>query len=973
MPLVCRRGNRSFILAAVASVTFWTAACGDGATGPAPTPNRAPVPGGSIPAQTVAVGETATVNVSSYFSDPDGDALTYAAASSNAATASVAVSGSVVTVTAVARGVATVTVTARDPGGLSAQLTFPVTVPNQAPVAAGTVPAQTVFVGGTVSVDMSTHFSDPDGDALHYSGASSNAAVVSASFAGSVMSLGGIAQGTVTVTVTARDPGGLSVQQSLVVTVPNRAPAASGSISARTISVGQTFSLDVAAYFDDPDGETLTYSAASSAARVASVTVEGSSVTVAGVGEGMAMVTVTATDSGQLSAQQRFPVTVTPGQSGVPVVISGIEPSVLVEGANATITGSGFSASAAQNQVSVGGLAATVTSAGTTSLSIVIPRADCLPPRRDELRVSVGSRTDARTVGVTPRSQDLPQGHYTVTRPGDGCIHLPGSTSGGEYLIGVLSVSENPASLTGFTLNGIPGDATVVAAARGRILVAAEPEAAQETSTRAVAAFAGGPFRPAAALHSTNGFDELPLADDTLRMRRARAHNEIMARNAALMGRLGRAARPALADARRELQVGDTLTLYADGGRTTCTSSGQVRAVVRLVGNSAIWLDDRENPAETFTDSELVDLDAFHADNVKDIHDDYYGGLSDVDGNGRFLVLMTKEVNRLEGVLGFVWAGDLLRKADCATSNQAEIFYGMVPDPHGSAGDTVTKEAVLDEYPALIAHELTHLVQASALIHHGAGGRARKERWEREGGATLAEQLVAYRLFGHGSGRELGWAAYAASDASRAWYNAWLLDVVRFFGYGGNRTGRIAGAPEECSWVGLPDDGNSGPCLGGSRAIYGVPSMVLRYAMDRWGEDHPGGERGLMRRFTSSPVRGFQSLVDVSPDRSWRTEQILADFYISLWLDMQAEFSAPGMTTWNLHDIFDRLVPATRLQPATSSSTSLQLAGRRVRAGSSLYLHWTPTGALRPTSLKVTSADGGRVSGHLSVWALRVR
>ena len=129
--------------AATALLVLWTAACGDGGTGPAPAPapNRAPLASGSISPQTVVAGQTVMVNVASYFTDPDGDALIFTAASSNAATASVSVSGSVVTVTAAARGIATVTVTARDPGGMSAQLTFTVTVPNQAPVAVDAVPA----------------------------------------------------------------------------------------------------------------------------------------------------------------------------------------------------------------------------------------------------------------------------------------------------------------------------------------------------------------------------------------------------------------------------------------------------------------------------------------------------------------------------------------------------------------------------------------------------------------------------------------------------------------------------------------------------------------------------------------------------------------------------------------------------------------------------------------------------------------
>ena len=200
------------------------------------------------------------------------------------------------------------------------------------------------------------------------------------------------------------------------------------------------------------------------------------------------------------------------------------------------------------------------------------------------------------------------------------------------------------------------------------------------------------------------------------------------------------------------------------------------------------------------------------------------------------------------------------------------------------------------------------------------------------------------------------------------------MEMAQFFGwdYRGDGAGRISGAPEECSWVGTPDEGNAGPCLLDGREIYGVPSMVLRYAMDRWGGDYLGGERALMRRLTQSPARGFASLVDVSPERSWRPEQILADFYITLWADLQG-WGALGMTTWDLQDVFSRLPENWQLQPNTSSASAPRLTGRRVRAGSSLYFHWTPTGALSPTTIKVTSRGGGRVPDHISVWTLRVR
>ena len=72
---------------------------------------------GTISDQALDVGGTAaTVDVSGYFSDPDGDTLTYTVSSSDTNVATASVSNATVTVTAVAAGSATITVTATDPG-----------------------------------------------------------------------------------------------------------------------------------------------------------------------------------------------------------------------------------------------------------------------------------------------------------------------------------------------------------------------------------------------------------------------------------------------------------------------------------------------------------------------------------------------------------------------------------------------------------------------------------------------------------------------------------------------------------------------------------------------------------------------------------------------------------------------------------------------------------------------------------------
>ena len=145
--------------------TAWIAACDS------PQP-----PGlcGTIPQQTLFVGESATEDVSGNFSEPDGQTLSYAAEVSDTAVADVSVAGSVVTIVATAKGEVTVTVTATDPGGLAAMQSFRVMVPNRPPVPIDTIPSQTIEAETTAALDLLPYFNDPDGDSLAFSAAVSD-------------------------------------------------------------------------------------------------------------------------------------------------------------------------------------------------------------------------------------------------------------------------------------------------------------------------------------------------------------------------------------------------------------------------------------------------------------------------------------------------------------------------------------------------------------------------------------------------------------------------------------------------------------------------------------------------------------------------------------------------------------------------------------------------------------------------------
>ena len=97
------------------------------------TCNGPPEAVGTIPAQALVEGGPASgVSMEAWFSDPDDDELTYAAASGNAGAASVTVSGDIVWLAPGTAGTATVTVTASDADGQRA--TQPITVTTAASV-----------------------------------------------------------------------------------------------------------------------------------------------------------------------------------------------------------------------------------------------------------------------------------------------------------------------------------------------------------------------------------------------------------------------------------------------------------------------------------------------------------------------------------------------------------------------------------------------------------------------------------------------------------------------------------------------------------------------------------------------------------------------------------------------------------------------------------------------------------------------
>ena len=119
--------------------------------------NRAPTTVGTIPALSINNAWVDQFGISSYFSDPDGNALTYSASSSNTNVAEAGISSTATSTLLVAAngvGTATITVTATDPSNATATQSFSVTVTaQQADAVSGLSSTEQLLLGKLLTYD----------------------------------------------------------------------------------------------------------------------------------------------------------------------------------------------------------------------------------------------------------------------------------------------------------------------------------------------------------------------------------------------------------------------------------------------------------------------------------------------------------------------------------------------------------------------------------------------------------------------------------------------------------------------------------------------------------------------------------------------------------------------------------------------------------------------------------------------------
>jgi hypothetical protein len=172
-----------------------------------------------------------------------------------------------------------------------------------------------------------------------------------------------------------------------------------------------------------------------------------------------------------------------------------------------------------------------------------------------------------------------------------------------------------------------------------------------------------------------------------------------------------------------------------------------VNAKLLFIGTNTLVYVDTMAPANGFNTSQLNAFGQQIDQTFYTIDVNAFGPPSDVDGNGRVIVLLSPVVNSLspsaqcatQGYIAGFFFGLDLSGAGNSNSNQGEIYYGLVPDPNGTVSCAHSVSTVASIAPGTFLHELQHMINFSQhVVVHGGNS---EEGWLDEGLSIVAQEL----------------------------------------------------------------------------------------------------------------------------------------------------------------------------------------------------------------------------------------
>jgi hypothetical protein len=176
-----------------------------------------------------------------------------------------------------------------------------------------------------------------------------------------------------------------------------------------------------------------------------------------------------------------------------------------------------------------------------------------------------------------------------------------------------------------------------------------------------------------------------------------------------------------------------------------------VTADLRYIGTKCLVyadVDTLADPANNFDQIHFQQLGQAFDNPIEATNVQYFGTYSDVDGNGKVIILISPVVNRLTPdnsqtgfIAGFFLSLDLYQagQVPAGTTNHAEIFYLLAADPGAQWGNPFPIDDTAEENIGTTAHEHEHMISFSHRIFNEGGST--QETWLEEGMAHMAEDL----------------------------------------------------------------------------------------------------------------------------------------------------------------------------------------------------------------------------------------
>jgi hypothetical protein len=428
--------------------------------------------------------------------------------------------------------------------------------------------------------------------------------------------------------------------------------------------------------------------------------------------------------------------------------------------------------------------------------------------------------------------------------------------------------------------------------------------------------------------------------------------------------------------------VGDTLSLNVpDGGSTNlCANFFKTKAVVASVSNRAILAVDTLGGAPSFFfPKTILDSITQEFDNNTFVTDSsYFGNPTDIDGNGRIILLFTGRVNLLTPttptggsggfVGGFFFAGDYfpatgLPNQSCAESNRAEIMYLLAPDPTGKFNNVRTASSVRQGTRGTIPHELEHMINAGNRYVNNAN--AFEDNWLDESLAHIAEEAVGRVSRGFGDLQLLTMQDIlpAGNQAARDDFNAFFFQNFARLSY----------------WMARPDtssgiSSNSDANLSSSGADWAIG----RFAADNYSN---GDVRGFTRKLTAGPSTGISNFTTVA---GAPLDTIMAGWLVSMYAD---HLGVSGLNpakyqyrSYNFRNIMPPVAGSVlnnsgvyplQVTPIGSGSNNISTM---VKSGSGVYFRLTVAANAGAKNVKVLDPSGSAVSfTGAHVYVLRIQ